>query len=230
MTRRPTGLVALLASLFVGLALLALPTNPANAIIDRDCGDFDTQAAAQNFFLDHGGPQNDPHRLDADGDGIVCESNPCPCSTSLGGSGGGGGGAAVVKQRGKIIRVVDGDTVDVNLRNGPNRRVRLIGIDTPEVYGGTECGGEAASRSARQMLPRGTRVLLVSDPTQDLRDRYDRLLRYVMKSKVDVNRRQVLRGHARVYVYNNNPFKRVGSYRDAQRYAKNHDLGIWGSC
>lgn len=229
MSRRRPGIIAFFASLFVGLGLLALPGSPATAVADRDCGDFDTQRQAQNFFLDHGGPNNDPHRLDADGDGIACETLPCPCSTSTSG-GGGGDGAAVVKQRGKVVKVVDGDTIDVNLRNGPIKRVRLIGIDTPEVYGGIECGGEAASRSARQMLPRGTRVLLVSDPTQDLRDRYDRLLRYVMKKKVDVNRRQVLRGHARVYVYNNNPFKRVGSYRDAQRYARNHDLGLWGSC
>ena len=40
---------------------------------DRDCADFSTQLEAQNFFLAHGGPNDDPHRLDGDGDGKACE-------------------------------------------------------------------------------------------------------------------------------------------------------------
>ncbi|TMN21574.1 hypothetical protein FH966_01375 [Lentibacillus cibarius] len=43
---------------------------------DRDCGDFDTQQQAQNFFKAAGGPESDPHRLDRDNDGVVCESLP----------------------------------------------------------------------------------------------------------------------------------------------------------
>ncbi|TMN23738.1 thermonuclease family protein [Lentibacillus cibarius] len=44
---------------------------------DRDCSDFDTQAAAQEFYKKAGGPEQDPHRLDgSDGDGKVCESLP----------------------------------------------------------------------------------------------------------------------------------------------------------
>jgi len=230
------GLAALLLAV-TGLAGLA-PT-PASAVADRDCGDFATQRAAQSFFLDHGGPDSDPHRLDADGDGVACETNPCPCSTSQGGMPGSGAGPAPqpqpqpaqVKQRGRIVEVVDGDTVDVRLaRGGVTARVRLIGIDTPEVHGGTECGGPAASRSARKILPRGARVLLVSDPSQDLEDRYGRLLRYVMKGKVDVNRLQVKRGHARVYVYAGTPFRRVAGYRGSQAAARQAGLGLWGAC
>lgn len=41
---------------------------------DRDCGDFATQAEAQAFYEAAGGPQEDPHRLDSDDNGIVCES------------------------------------------------------------------------------------------------------------------------------------------------------------
>lgn len=42
---------------------------------DRDCSDFDTQAEAQRFFEQEGGPEQDPHQLDGnDQDGIVCES------------------------------------------------------------------------------------------------------------------------------------------------------------
>ena len=43
---------------------------------DRDCGDFSSQAEAQAFFVAAGGPASDPHRLDRDGDGVVCESLP----------------------------------------------------------------------------------------------------------------------------------------------------------
>ncbi|WP_246202585.1 thermonuclease family protein [Virgibacillus doumboii] len=44
---------------------------------DRDCGDFDTQHAAQDFYEAAGGPDEDPHRLDgSDNDGKVCESLP----------------------------------------------------------------------------------------------------------------------------------------------------------
>lgn len=49
---------------------------------DRDCGDFTNQAAAQRYFLSIGGPASDPDRLDADHDGIACESLPCPCDYS----------------------------------------------------------------------------------------------------------------------------------------------------
>jgi endonuclease YncB( thermonuclease family) len=43
---------------------------------DRDCGDFRTQEEAQRFFEAAGGPERDPHRLDADGDGEACEGLP----------------------------------------------------------------------------------------------------------------------------------------------------------
>jgi endonuclease YncB( thermonuclease family) len=140
--------------------------------------------------------------------------------------------AETVRQRGRIVKVVDGDTVDVRLSSGRERRVRLIGIDTPEVYGTVECGGRQASRSLKRLLPPGTRVRLVSDPTQANKDRYGRLLRYVTKvsNGRDMNRVQVYRGWARFYVYNDNPFRRLADYRRAQRNARTHDRGIWGVC
>jgi Excalibur calcium-binding domain len=53
---------------------------PANA--DLDCSNFSTQAAAQEAFIAAGGPTSDPNGLDADGDGVACESLPCPCTTA----------------------------------------------------------------------------------------------------------------------------------------------------
>lgn len=41
-----------------------------------NCSDFSTQAEAQTIFDSCGGSNNDVHKLDADGDGKVCESLP----------------------------------------------------------------------------------------------------------------------------------------------------------
>jgi hypothetical protein len=52
-------------------AALAVPA----AARDYDCSDFPTQRAAQKWFKHHH-PRQDPSGLDADHDGIACESNP----------------------------------------------------------------------------------------------------------------------------------------------------------
>jgi hypothetical protein len=63
-------------SIAVLTAVVALASTAASAsAADKDCSDFPTQKAAQKFFKNHGGPRYDPHRLDADHDGIACESN-----------------------------------------------------------------------------------------------------------------------------------------------------------
>ena len=53
-------------------AYVGLPYNPGGD--DRNCSDFDTWWDAQNFYLAAGGPNNDPHSLDRNADGIACES------------------------------------------------------------------------------------------------------------------------------------------------------------
>lgn len=44
--------------------------------IDHNCGDFDTQEDAQLFYEANGGPEEDPHDLDRDNDGMACDWNP----------------------------------------------------------------------------------------------------------------------------------------------------------
>lgn len=63
------------AGVVTGGALLTTAALPAAA--DVDCPAFETQAQAQRFFLAHD-PLNDPNRLDADHDGVACESLPAP--------------------------------------------------------------------------------------------------------------------------------------------------------
>lgn len=222
-----------LLAVFGLLAVLFVSPSPASAFSDRDCSDFDTHREAQTFFKNNN-PSSDPHGLDSDGDGRACETLPCPCGVRSGGTGGGKTGTKkkTIIERGRVTRVVDGDTVKVRLRSGARRTVRLIGIDTPEVYGGRECGGPRASRALKRLLPNGTRVGLRSDPTQARSDRYGRTLRYVTKSAsgVDAAKWQLRQGWARVYVYGGKPFKRTGIYRAAQRNAKAHKRGVWRIC
>jgi endonuclease YncB( thermonuclease family) len=215
---RRTSLFALFSVFFSGLVLMG----PAAHAVDYDCSDFSTQAQAQKYLL-----PGDPYRLDADHDGRACDSLPCPCSSTQSVS---PAQPATIRQYGQVVHVVDGDTIDVRLHNGATRRIRFLGMDTPEVYGGVQCYGPAASRTTKRILPIGTRVKLVSDPTQAAVDRYGRLLRYVSKGTVDVDRRLLALGAARVYVFNNHPFKRVRDYRAAQAYAKAHHRGLWGAC
>lgn len=58
----------------VAVLALAFAAAPAGAIVDKDCSDFSSWRQAQRFYENHGGPKKDPHRLDADHDGIACES------------------------------------------------------------------------------------------------------------------------------------------------------------
>jgi micrococcal nuclease len=68
---------------------------------------------------------------------------------------------------------VDGDTI-VAAGIG---KMRLIGVDTPEVFGGAECFGREASAFAKRVLPPGRRLLYKLGV--DRRDRYGRALAYV---------------------------------------------------
>ena len=221
--------VRLGAAAAAGAALIAVATAGA---ADRDCSDFPTQAAAQRWFDAHG--PGDPANLDSDGDGIACESNPCPCVKPGGGGGGPGGGGGghdgggTIGAGTRLLTVIDGDTIKVRLR-GRARDVRLIGIDTPEVYGGVECGGKRASRSMKAMVDRGDPLKLIRDRSQDNRDRYGRLLRYATLRGRDLGRRQIRKGWAKPYVYET-PFARLRSYRRAKLKAKRHNRGVWRRC
>ncbi len=72
----------------LGALCLAVAAAPKAAARDYNCSDFANQAEAEEYLL-----PGDPYNLDADSDGIVCESLPCPCSSTPGGGGDGGPGA-----------------------------------------------------------------------------------------------------------------------------------------
>jgi micrococcal nuclease len=143
--------------------------------------------------------------------------------------------ASAATLEGRVTRVVDGDTVKVEVR-GVETTVRLVGIDTPEtVRPGTpvECFGPAASARTKLLLRPGQAVRLLTDPTQDVRDRYGRLLAYVYEpgragARGSVNYALVAGGYAKVDVYEGKPFVAAPAFFRAQHRARVARAGLWG--
>jgi endonuclease YncB( thermonuclease family) len=129
--------------------------------------------------------------------------------------------------RGFVTHVIDGDTLKARLPSGKNVRVRLIGIDSPEL---ADCYFNQAKARARQ-LAQGKQVRLIGDSTQATYDRYGRLLAYVLlPGGSDLGRQLIGKGFGKVYVFNNRPFHRVASYGAAQSGAERARRGLWRSC
>ncbi len=131
----------------------------------------------------------------------------------------------------EVARVIDGDTIIVR-RNGEKRKVRLLGVDTPELahHGNErECFARAATVFMREQL-RDQRVILQRDQTQKNTDRYDRLLRYVTKEgdKHALNYILIQEGYGFEYTFNI-PYRRQKNFRYAERSAKEHNRGLWSS-
>jgi micrococcal nuclease len=143
--------------------------------------------------------------------------------------------ASAATLSGRVVRVVDGDTIHVSVK-GFDTTVRLIGIDTPETHKpGTvvQCFGPAASERTERILPAGEPVRLVSDPTQDIRDRYGRLLAYVYRrgktgATGSANYALVATGYAKVYIYGETPFRYAAAFQRAQSRARSGARGLWG--
>jgi len=132
---------------------------------------------------------------------------------------------------GFVEMVIDGDTIQVRA-DGRQERVRIIGIDTPEVDGspaGAQCYGAEASERLKTALSRQT-VTLETDPTQDSRDEYGRLLAYVATpSGLDVGLALLEEGYAREFTYRE-PYRRQQSYQAAAANAAAAERGLWAAC
>ncbi|MHB8059812.1 MAG: thermonuclease family protein [Gaiellaceae bacterium] len=123
-----------------------------------------------------------------------------------------------------VRQVNDGDTI--TLEGGD--RVRLVQIDAPELL--DECYGRNAKDVLRQLLPEGTRVGLVRDPRLDDRDKFGRLLRYVMKGSLNVNLALVEKGAASVYFFHGDRGSNAAEFLGAAQRARAAGRGAWGAC
>lgn len=123
-----------------------------------------------------------------------------------------------------VKRVIDGDTI--LLADG--RRVRYIGIDTPETkhpYRSEEYYGKEAYLYNKRLVE-GKRVRLEFDVEK--RDTYDRLLAYVYVDDIFVNARLVEDGYARSYAYPPN-VKYADLFLRLEREARKNHRGLWAS-
>ena len=136
-------------------------------------------------------------------------------------------GTAGESRAARVVRVLDGDTLVASI-GGRQRTIRLAGIDAPETVRpgvAIECGGPEASASLTKLAPAGARLSLIMDSSQDRRDRYGRLLRYVEVNGRDLGRALV----AAVYVFER-PFGALSEYESAAADAERRGHGVWELC
>jgi endonuclease YncB( thermonuclease family) len=127
-----------------------------------------------------------------------------------------------------VTHVVDGDTIKVTIR-GEDETVRLIGIDTPETVHPSkpvECFGTEASRQASELLE-GTTIQLETDDSQGVRDKYNRLLAYViLPGGTNFNQYMIENGYAYEYTYDV-PYKYQNEFKEAEASARLSGVGLW---
>ncbi len=156
----------------------------------------------------------------ARGLGVVCLVVAALWGPALHASGLAAFAPPVAGETAHVAAIVDGDTIRVT-RNGSEAKVRLIGVDTPEVG---QAGATEATAATSRLLS-GQQVILVKDVSET--DRYGRLLRYIyLPSGVFVNLELVKQGWARAVAYPPDTAHQV-QFDEAQRQAIAKGLGRW---
>lgn len=140
-----------------------------------------------------------------------------------------------------VSKVTDGDTFEVEI-DGKKEKVRMLAIDTPEKWESNKLNkdvertgndkktikklGELSSNYTKKLIS-GKKVRLEPDPTNDDRDRYDRLLRYVyLEDGTFVNLKIVEDGYANAYT--RFPITKKDEFIQAERKARENKRGLWG--
>ena len=127
-----------------------------------------------------------------------------------------------------VVRVVDGDTVQVKLSTGKLEKIRIIGIDTPETVDPrktVQCYGKEASAKMKALLNR-KKVTLEKNPAED-KDKYGRLLRYVNIKGKDIGAQMIKDGFA--FSYKSYPHPRLDQYNELEKEASETKTGLWGA-
>lgn len=136
-----------------------------------------------------------------------------------------------------VDHVVDGDTVDIMIA-GRQERLRLIGIDTPEIAHGAsgdrpaqeaECYGAEAAAFTSGLIPPGTPIWVERDVVGE--DDYGRTLGYVYRALdgVFVNYELARQGYAEPLSIAPNEAHR-DRIVEAARQAQRDEAGLWRAC
>jgi micrococcal nuclease len=159
------------------------------------------------------------------------DSNPARRLFAIGGQASGLG--ASERLAGRVVRAVDGDTLEVALDDGATETVRLIGVDTPETVKPdtpVQCfGPRASSFEHRTVEGRRVRLLTGVEP----RDFYGRLLAYVWvedgKQERFLEVELLRRGLARTLTFHPND-RFAGRFERLVRGAAGAGKGLWNAC
>jgi len=126
-----------------------------------------------------------------------------------------------------VKRVISGDTIKM----GDGRRVRLIGVDTPETKHPNrpaEYFGKEATAFTRRMVE-GKRVRLKYDPTNAQvrhKNRHGYTLAYVfLEDGTFLNAEIIERGYG--FAYTQFPFRYLEAFRRIERDARASKRGLW---
>ena len=129
----------------------------------------------------------------------------------------------------QVLRVTDGDTIHINY-NGKNKKVRLIGLDTPETKDPRkpiQCFGREATAKMTE-LAENKNIRLEFDKTQGERDKYGRLLAFVYsEDSKNLAYEMIRQGYGNEYTYNSNPYKYQNEFKEAARKAREENKGLW---
>lgn len=129
----------------------------------------------------------------------------------------------------KVIKVVDGDTIKIA---APHviETVRMIGVDTPETVDPRRpvgCFGKEASSFTKKILT-NQNVKLESDVLSGDRDKYKRLLRYViLENGQNFNQTLIEEGFGHEYTYGSIPYKYQVEFKQAEIDAREGEKGLW---
>lgn len=121
----------------------------------------------------------------------------------------------------EVVKVYDGDTIE--LKDG--RKIRLIGVDAPEVdspYAKKEPGGDESKAYLMNLLA-GKKVSIRVG--EDPKDRFGRILAYVYVGDVLVNGRIIRDGFAQVYEKFDYEYKDL--FKAYEQEARTRGIGIW---
>lgn len=129
-----------------------------------------------------------------------------------------------------VSRVVDGDTLVLSI-DGVDKKLRLIGINTPETVDPrrpVQCYGKEASKHMKDIAD-NQYVQLEYDDTQGNTDKYDRILAYAyLQDGRMLNKMMIADGYAFEYTYEkSNPYKYQSAFKAAQKIAEHEYRGLW---
>jgi len=147
-----------------------------------------------------------------------------------------------IKYKVKVVKVIDGDTIDVEFQDGSIKRIRMLGVDTPETktqknkpYEYDEitnltCLAEWGIKAKNFTSTLYDKYIHIEfDPLAGFKGYYGRYLAYVYYPESnDFTAELIKKGLARVYT--EGTFIKEAEYMSYQMEAMNNKVGLWGAC